>query len=234
MKRFIALLVGDFKLQVKYGFYYVVIPLCLIYVVVLRQFQGTVIEYAAPFLAFSDPVFLGLIFIGAMVYFERSEGTLQALIVTPVKTWEYLISKLVAFSVMGLFAGFIIILPTYGLKFNYALFITGMVLSSAFFSLVGFILITRIPGITEFFLALIPALVILCLPIIGRLGLYDFWLWYLFPANALIILVRAGFVQTSNPELIYSITYSFVSLVLLFFLAKREFIKNVIIKAGGK
>ncbi len=233
MKRLFSLLSWDFKLQFKYGFYFVVIPLCGLYIFILQQFSRKIINYTAPFIVFSDPALLGMIFIGAMLYFERTQGTLQAFVVSPVRLWEYFFSKLFTFAIMGLISGFIIIFSTYGFKFNYLFFILGMLLCSAFFTLVGIILITRIPGITEFFLAVIPVLIVLCIPIIGSLGIVKIHIWYLFPSYAFIMLIRAGFIKVSTPNLIYALTYSIVSIVVVYILARKEFTKNIIEKKGA-
>ena len=45
-------------------------------------------------LLFFDPAVIGIVFVGALVLFEKSENVLQALIVTPMKTDDYLLSKI--------------------------------------------------------------------------------------------------------------------------------------------
>ena len=54
-------------------------------------------------LLFFDPAIIGIMFIGALVLFEKSENVLQALVITPMKTDDYILSKITSLQCYQLF-----------------------------------------------------------------------------------------------------------------------------------
>lgn len=82
--KFKSLILGDIRQQYKYGFYALYTLFTLVYITVLRILPMPWKELCTTTLIFSDPVLIGLMFMGAIILFEKSEKVMQALAVSPI------------------------------------------------------------------------------------------------------------------------------------------------------
>ena len=76
--KFKSLILGDIRQQYKYGFYALYTLFTLVYITVLRILPMPWKELCTTTLIFSDPVLIGLMFMGAIILFEKSEKVMQA------------------------------------------------------------------------------------------------------------------------------------------------------------
>lgn len=72
-----GLILGDIRQQYKYGFYALYTLFTLVYITVLRILPMPWKELCTTALIFSDPVLIGLMFMGAIILFEKSEKVMQ-------------------------------------------------------------------------------------------------------------------------------------------------------------
>ena len=79
-----GLILGDIRQQYKYGFYALYTLFTLVYIAVLRILPMQWKELCTTTLIFSDPVLIGLMFMGAIILFEKSEKVMQALAVSRI------------------------------------------------------------------------------------------------------------------------------------------------------
>lgn len=185
-----ALLLGDFRTQYKYGFYFLYLFLTVLYAALLFALPASVREKAGILLVFTDPAALGLYFMGAIVLLEKGEHVPESLAVSPVRPAEYAFSKLgslaaisaLSGAAVGAFAG----IPS-GAAFLYAVF-----LSSCLFSSVGLLCAVPAKTLNQFILLTIPAELLINLPAIIYLFGYE-RSWLLFhPGVCVIELCKAG------------------------------------------
>lgn len=80
-----GLILGDIRQQYKYGFYALYTLFTLVYITVLRILPMPWKELCTTTLIFSDPVLIGLMFMGAIILFEKSEKVMQAFIIRKSK-----------------------------------------------------------------------------------------------------------------------------------------------------
>jgi fluoroquinolone transport system permease protein len=66
-----------------------------LWVVLLRLLPPTPRAVAAPLVVFGDLAVVGYFFVGGMVLFEKAEGTLSALSVSPLRPGHYLAGRVV-------------------------------------------------------------------------------------------------------------------------------------------
>lgn len=90
--KFKSLILGDIRQQYKYGFYALYTLFTLVYITVLRILPMPWKELCTTTLIFSDPVLIGLMFMGAIILFEKSEKVMQALAVSPISIHAYILS----------------------------------------------------------------------------------------------------------------------------------------------
>ena len=182
-------------------------------------------------LIFLDPAILGFVFIGALVLYEKTNRSLQALTVTPMEPREYLLTHIITLTAIALLASFVLVALTRGVAVNYLYFITGVVLTSTFFVLAGFIAVSRFSTVNEYFIAGAIALLVLNAPLLYHFGLSDSWLFYLFPTQASLLLLSGIFEPVSLPDTLYAVVMLSIWIAIGFTLAKKMFYTHIVL--GG-
>jgi fluoroquinolone transport system permease protein len=189
-------------------------------------------------LLFFDPAIIGIMFVGALVLFEKSENVLQALVITPMKVDDYIISKILSLTILSLISAaiFIILLNIFsGVDFNILYLILGVLLTSVMLILLGFILVSRVNSINEYLLAMVVSFLgLLFPPMLHLSGLYENMMFYLWPTQASFILFEGVF-NSSNLEfweIIYGIVYQIIWIGIFYFLSKKSFYKHIVLKGG--
>ena len=234
MKRLARSTLGDVFLQVKYGFYAVYALITVIYIVILKQLPSKFLAIALPFIIFSDPSVLGFYFISGLVLLEKGESTLEYLISTPLRTKEYLYSKIISLTMLSILSSLTIAVFLYGFKVNFLLLVTGIVLTSFFFILVGFIAVAKFPTINEYMLSSIIYVTVLCIPLIDYFGFYKSYIFYIFPTQASLLLIRGAFVGIDLWQFCYGVIYLVLWIFITYKWAYRSFYKFIILKEGER
>ena len=189
-------------------------------------------------LLFFDPAIIGILFIGALVLFEKSENVLQALVITPMKTDDYLLSKITSLTILSIISAsiFVILLNIFsGIDFNIPYLAISIILTSVMLILLGFILVSRVNSINEYLLAMFIAFLgLLFPPMLHLSGLYENVIFYLWPTQASFTLFTGVFNAASLElwEIAYGIGYQVLWIGLLYFLAKKAFYKHIVLKGG--
>ena len=189
-------------------------------------------------LLFFDPAIIGIMFVGALVLFEKSENVLQALVITPMKTDDYLLSKITSLTILSIISAsiFIALLNIFsGIDFNILFLVLGIILTSVMLILLGFILVSRVNSINEYLVAMIIAFLgLLFAPMLHLSGIYENVIFYLWPTQASFILFTGVFNATSLElwETAYGIGYQVIWIGILYFLARKAFHKHIVLKGG--
>lgn len=221
--RIINALKADMMFQVKQGFYAVYLLLTIMYTVVLSQIPAKYLTVAVPFVVFSDPTIVGFFFIGGIVMLEKSQGVLDYLIVTPLRSMEYLISKVISLSILAVVAGVGITAVTYGGNVNWLYLVLGILLSSIFFTLYGFIPAAGCRTVNQYFLRAVPYMLFIILPCFSLLGFKLSWLFNIFPSVAGLKIVLGAFNGIGIIELLIFMVYIAAFDVFMFYQVKNIF-----------
>jgi len=224
----------EFLLLYRYKIIHIAFLSILLYIVSMKITPSDVIPESdmLPMLLFFDPAIIGIMFVGVLVLFEKSENTLSSLVVTPMKVWEYLSSKIISLTILATVSALIfVILATSSFDFNYLYLFVGIILTSVFLILVGFLMVARLHSINEYLLMMMLAFVGLTLPPLLHInGLYENVLFYLWPTQASFILFNGVFESIELWEAIYAIVYLLVWIVICFIIAKKAFYKHIVEK----
>ena len=189
-------------------------------------------------LLFFDPATIGLMFIGALVLFEKSENILQALVVTPMKVNDYILSKVFSLTILSIISAsvFMGLLSVFGdVEFDILYLALGIILSSVMLILIGFIIVSRMSSINEYLLGMAMAFLGLTFPpMLNISGLYENVIFYLWPTHASLTLFKGVFFASGleSWEIAYGIGYQIFWIALLYFLAKKAFHKYIVLKGG--
>ena len=189
-------------------------------------------------LLFFDPAVIGIVFVGALVLFEKSENVLQALVITPMKTDDYLLSKIISLTFLSIISAsiFMLLMMIFNqTKFNLIYLFLGILLTSVMLILIGFILVSRVQNVNGYMLGMIIGFLGLSFPpLLHLFKLFESPIFYLWPTQASFILFDGVF-NASNLELweiAYGIGYQILWIMLLYLLAKKAFYEYIVIKGG--
>ena len=189
-------------------------------------------------LLFFDPAVIGIVFVGALVLFEKSENVLQALVITPMIVDDYILTKISSLTILSIISAsiFIILLNLFSnIEFDILFLTSGITLTSVMLILLGFILVSRVNSINEYLLAMIVAFLgLLFPPMLHLSGIYENIIFYLWPTHASFILFMGVFNSNSLElwEIIYGAVYQIIWIILLYFIAKKAFHKHIVMKGG--
>lgn len=146
-------------------------------------------------LIFSDSAVMGLAFVGALVLMEKGAGTLSALSVTPMPGWIYVASKIITFTLLGVFCGMLIASLARRGAINIPVIFSALIISNMFSVLLGFALISRTDSVNGFLANLLMASFILALPLTAYFNLAPDAInnaLTLIPSYAMLVTVEAG------------------------------------------
>jgi fluoroquinolone transport system permease protein len=225
-------LLSDIVFQYKQGFYFIYLLISFVYLLILSQLPLEYANIALPVIVFSDPSVLGLFFIGGILLLEKEQGIIQTLSVTPLKTHEYMISKLISLCLISMMAVLLITFLSSASEVNYVLLLVGVIMTSVFFTLIGIMIATKSRHLNAFFVKMIPWMIVLVAPCALIVLFPDEWILSVFPSIASLRMVYGAYNGISNLEVFVSGGVMIVSNLLLFGKAKAMFEKHMIY--GGR
>ena len=228
MKTLFRLILWDLKLQIRNSILTVAVFIAVFYTAVflllgLRGKDDVLIA-----LIFSDPTFMGFIFTGVLVLFEKSANTLQALVVTPVKIWQYLFSKAISLTIITSIICFAMVFASHGFRFNYFWFIITTFLSSVLFIFLGFIGVAKVKTFNQYIIVIPLFIAPLSLPYLYFFGVSDSWLFYILPTQGALILFRGAFEKIAVSDSIYAFAYLSLSIWIAYRISKQLFLKHIV------
>lgn len=231
MKRLIRTIGWDLLLQFRYQIITVAVVITAVYTLVFRLLAKNGFDEVLVVIIFSDPVMIGFIFIGAMVLFEKGSGTIDALIVTPLRKTEYLCSKVISLGLIATICSLVMAIAGHGWSMNYFLFIYGVVFTSSIFTLIGFIGVSRVRSMNQFVIIIPFFMIPFILPLLNFFNLTSSWILYLIPTHAFLDLLWAAFHTMPAGRIVLAMIYLPVWLGLVYYFALKAFDRNIILSS---
>lgn len=232
MNRLLSTMRWDIQLQFRNGFYYASLFVIIIGTGILLQFPNADLAFLLPAIIFGNLTINTFYFVSGLVLLEKREGTLEGLVVTPLRRGEYLIAKVITLLLLSVIESFIIILLLFGWRFNWLYFLFGLAFLGAMYTLVGFVAVSRYDSINEFLMPSFLITTLFSIPLLDYFGLVESWLIYLHPMQAPLSLMKAAFISVPTWEIIYGLLYGAVGSLLTYLWAQRAFYQFVILKEG--
>lgn len=186
-----ALLLGDLRLQFKYGFYFLYVVFSILYICILFALPEAWRGKTSVLLIFSDPAAIGLFFMGALILFEKGERALDSIAISPIRPYEYILSKVLSIALISTIVALTIGIPAQAVQ-NPFYFIIGVFLCSCLFSAVGLIAAAKSISLNDFMLAAVPAELLINIPAIAYLFRWDPGWLLLHPGASTIELLQNG------------------------------------------
>ena len=123
MNRLSSAMRWDLVNQWRQGFYVAAAFVVALWVLVLLALPGTVVDLLLPFIVFFDLSIFGFYFMAGMLFLEKGDGVLEALVVSPMRSWEYLSAKSATLALLAVLVSVAIVLMAYRGVVNWFLFV---------------------------------------------------------------------------------------------------------------
>jgi len=230
MTRLLSTLKLDVALQWRNGFYYASLFVAITMIIVMRNmFSPEMLKVVIPYFLFIA-MSIAFYFIAGLVLLEKSEGTLESMVVSPLRTSEYLYSKIIALTAMMLIENLFIIICSYGIDFCWITLLTGALLISVQYALLGLILIARFDSITDFIMPALISTTIIQLPFFNFIEKIPEWIFIPWPTYGPLLLFQGAFQSITTYQYIYAVLYPLISIIALFHIARQSFERFIIRK----
>lgn len=234
MTRLLATLWLDCQLQIRNRFYLLSGIFAGIMILLMRYFLSPeILAQAIPALFLVTIAGTTYLFAGGLILFERGEGTLQGLTVTPLRPWEYLLSKVISLSLLALVESLLITGLGYGWNLNLGSLCSGILVMGILYSLICFIVVFRYSSVIDFLMPSLILNLILQLPMLDYFQLWDTPLLMLLPTQGPLLLMKAAFVPLDPVDLVYAVGISAISIIITSLWSYRCFDRFVRMGEGG-
>lgn len=231
LRRLTATLRRDTLLQWRNGFYYAGGFFILVWGALLslapdpsRLDPGGVM----PALLCLNLVLTTFYFVAGMVLLEKAEGSLQALVATPLRDAEYLASKAATLTLLGAVESLVILLPVFGLPRSWGGLLAGVLLLGVFYTLLGFAFVARYDAVNTFLIPSVGMILFLMLPLLDHFDLAAHPAWLLHPVQPFLALLRAAFEPASAFDWAYGLLGSLGWTAAAALTARRRFHRFVL------
>lgn len=229
MSRFVSAVRLNLLLQLRYGFFYAVAFVGVLYVALLLPLPRPAQAFAGPLVVFAELAVVGYYFIAGMVLFEKSERTLYALVSTPLRFSEYLGSRLATLTMLAAALSLAVVTVVYGFSFNAAFLLAGVALVSILSLLAGFISVLPFDSITRYLIPSQIPMFVMALPLVPFLGIWQSPVFYLIPTHGALILLGAAFGTAATIwQLLYAVLYGLLWICILCLAARLLFYRYVV------
>ena len=228
-KRLLRNVLWDLYLQVRYQILTVAVILTILYILIFKLVVRGEFDEILILLIFTDPAMIGFIFIGALVLFEKGSNTLDALVVTPLRVSEYLMSKVISLGLISTVCALVIMIAGHGFRLHYGLYLYSVFMTSGIVTLLGFAGASRVRSMNQYFIIIPQFLAPLALPLLNFFGLTDTWLLYILPSQATLNLLWASIHPIPVVDMVYSLIYLPAWFLFSYWFAAYSFRKYILI-----
>lgn len=201
-----------------------------------------ILEQMLPMIIMIDATMMSVIFIGSIMFFEKSEQTISTLLVTPTSTDEQILSKVIANTIHMLASSLLIILVFYfvkGVTVNFFWMIPILIVCIAFHSLLGYVFSYHSKDFTSMLLGVMMFVIFLSIPsILHQFNILfkgDFWRYALLitPAQASAELIALGFGGTFTLASAISLGWLLLAGILGYIFYIKPAYKAYAVRQGG-
>ncbi len=195
-----------------------------------------------PFVIIIDATMMSVIFIGSVMFFEKTESTFSTMLVTPVTNSELILSKAIANTLHSMFSSTLVILAFFIVKqvdVVWYIIIPCLALSIFMHSLLGFVFSFHSKDFTTLLVNVMIYSFVITIPVVlhyfDLILKADIWdtLLLIVPTQAAIELIVAGFGTALNYKFVVSIVVLLLYAILGYYLYVKPKFKEYAVKQSG-
>lgn len=240
MDRLQFLINGELQRLKKYNLFTANFVALLFWIGAAWFFEGEDLRVLVPFIFLMDSTMMTLLLVGATLFYEKKEHTINSIMVSPVTENEYIASKVIVNLLNSLFTVFFVSAALYimkGVTFNYLFLSTAIILVTVLHTLIGIWLSYNAKDFTSMlvyfimytFVFLFPSILLLAGVIPSEFANY----LMIMPPEASSILIRASVEKIEAIKLILGYIYLIIlSLSIYRFIIKPKFSEYVMRETG--
>ena len=229
MSRLAVTLRLDAQLQARNNIYLIVAVAVFSMALALRAlFTPDQLHFFMPLVGLSGVTLTTCFLVGVLLLLERGEGTLGVVLVSPLRTSEYLASKLLTVILLALLESAAIVVVAYGFDLSFPWFLLAVLLRASLVAAAGVALVVRYRSIMDFLLPAIALSFASDLPVLWYLELWSTPLFYLWPTFPSLLLAKAAFRPVDPLVLVYACVYGVLVAGAAVFWASRALERFVV------
>ncbi len=141
-KKVLTLLKGELVRLNKYHVTAISLLLAFVWFVLLYFIEDNgVLSEFLPMIIIVDTTMMSIMYIGSVLFFEKTESTISTMLVTPVKYQDHIVAKVLAITIETLLSTLLIVLVFFFIRnitINWGVLIVALILPTLLSSLVGF------------------------------------------------------------------------------------------------
>lgn len=203
MNKLIVLLKGELTRLTKYHVTTVSILVAMMWFLLLYFLDDNdLLAQMLPFVILIDATMMSVIFIGSVMFFEKTESTFSTMLVTPVSNKELILSKALANTIHSLFSSMLVIIAFFIIKdvtVYWYYVIPALALSIFMHSLLGFVFSFHSKDFTTLLVNVMIYSFLIVIPVVlhyfGLILKGDLWDYVLLiiPTQSAIELIELSF-----------------------------------------
>lgn len=237
MSRFFSTLQKDVMLQVRNNIYSVTLIIAVLFAIVFSfALQPDFLPVAIPAAILFVVGGTTFAFIGGLIFDEKENGILMALVLSPLSTKQYLWSKIVSITFLAvvevaIMAGgpvaYFVLAEDAALP-NISVFAAAIISINLLYCLLGVTITVRYKKMTEYLIPVALFMIFFQVPILYYAHIVTSPLLLVIPSAAPVMLVYGAFNQIAVWQWIYGFGYTTLILILLSFAALKAYKKYII------
>lgn len=222
------LLLSDIKLQWRQGFWTIYLVLSFAFLLILFNIPIENRQTVSSLFILADTSMLGIIFVGALILFEKQQNVMQSLFVTPLTLRNYLFSKTLSLGLLVFTMSLFIYLPTSPIDNRIFIIIPIVLATSTMFTLLGLGISARVKSINQYFITIIAASTLIVMPTALFLLLDNAHWLIVFPYNAAIDLLINPIQKLSAINIFTDVVLLICWTCISYLFAYRQFEKSIL------
>lgn len=241
MTRLLSTMKTDISVQIRNQLYTIAIGIAIIFAIIFSQLikpeQIVTIIPAMMLLIVGGTTLLS---VGGMIIAEKDEGTLSAVIVSPLRTSEYLWSKIITLTILAtlevvVLIGGALFIMGFSKELvwpNIPILLIGIIAINVSYTILGIALSVRYNKITDYIVPVLFIVIILQLPILHFWGIFEHSAFFFIPSSAPIQFIQGAFLKLDAWKWFYAVGYVVAQIIGLTIWAYKAFDAHIIRKVG--
>jgi len=166
-----------------------------------------------PLMILNEPVMLGFIFLATLIFMEKEENTIRAYLVSPVRIWEYLLSKIIIMAALALISTILITVFTVGIHVNWIMLLAIVTAGSVFGAASAMFIAVFFDNLSKAMIWIISISLIFTIPMAAYfIPSFSPWFITILPTYDLMFAIREAIYPAGNPQIFYQ---SFITLTII-------------------
>lgn len=240
MGRILFLIAGDFQRTIKYNILAATFFVTIIWAGVLHFTEIKDVTSFFPLLVFIDVTSMAVLFVGVSMFFEKQEGSIKSILISPVSKFEYIISKALVNMFLNVLV--LILLYIYAVLFkeidiNIIGLTASVMLVSFLHSMIGFIITYYSKSFTDVLMGMMKYSLITMTPVLLEyMGIIKSdilkYIIKVLPTKASLDLLTAGPEQLSTATVTFNVVFLVVLCGFLYFVVSKKFDEFAVKESG--